>query len=119
MILDEAIKHCEEKAKELRRKAIVDYENDKTTLPEFADCRECAQEHEQLAKWLEELQAFRKAIALGELVSIYGLDSVRSKGEWVIDDPTYSTWRCTNCTHVYTIPHNFCPNCGCDMRGKD
>ena len=60
MTLDEAIKRCEEKAKELRQKAIVDYENDKTTLSEFADCRECAREYEQLATWLKELKTRRE-----------------------------------------------------------
>ena len=60
MTLIEAIQHCEEKAKELREKAIVDYENNKTTLAEFADCRECASEHEQLAEWLKELKTLRE-----------------------------------------------------------
>lgn len=39
MTLEEAIKHCEEKA----------------------DCTECGKEHQQLAHWLKELACFRKA----------------------------------------------------------
>ena len=62
--LDEAIQHCHEKAKELRRKAFIDYENDKTTLAEFADCRECAREHEQLADWLTELKELRETMEM-------------------------------------------------------
>lgn len=58
--LESAIQHCEEKAKELRKRAFDDYANDKTTLAEFADCRECASEHEQLAGWLKELKAWRE-----------------------------------------------------------
>lgn len=39
MTLEEAIKHCEEKA---------------------CDNTECALEHKQLAEWLQELQKYRK-----------------------------------------------------------
>ena len=101
MTLDEAIKHCEEKAKELREKAITDYENDKTTLAEFASCRECASEHEQLAEWLKELKAYKE----------------RLQGKWVI-----SEIRCPNCLEYFqtdcysTEELNKCPNCGADMR---
>ena len=44
MTIDEAIQHCEEKAREL-------------------GCTECAQEHRQLAGWLRELKFRRKAQA--------------------------------------------------------
>lgn len=51
MTLEEAIKHCEEKAKELRKQVdthmVVDAE-------EIGDCIECANEHEQLAEWLKD-----------------------------------------------------------------
>lgn len=56
MTLDEAIKHCEEKAKEIRQV------NDE--MP--SDCKlskglmECACEHEQLAEWLKELKDYRE-----------------------------------------------------------
>ena len=59
--LDEAIKHCHEKAKELRETAVKDFYDNKTTLGEMADCRECANEHEQLAEWLTELKERREA----------------------------------------------------------
>ena len=42
--IDEAIQHCEDKAREL-------------------GCTECAQEHRQLAAWLRELKFRRKAQA--------------------------------------------------------
>ncbi len=58
MTLDEAIKHCKEKAEELRDEAIgVDSD-------EAQDCIECANEHEQLAEWLEELKDWRKLKAV-------------------------------------------------------
>lgn len=58
MTLDEAIKHCEEKAKELREQVnthtVVDAE-------EIGDCIECAEEHGQLAEWLKELKRYKGA----------------------------------------------------------
>lgn len=56
MTLDEAIKHCEEKAKEQREEAenVLIYRNGN-----YTKCVECAEEHEQLAKWLKELKALK------------------------------------------------------------
>lgn len=81
MTLDEAIKHCEEKAKELRTDAeqlrdigeVISNPKQPYNEP-VKNCLECAEEYEQLAEWLKELKAFRNALSLGELVSIYGLD---------------------------------------------
>lgn len=68
MTLDEAIKHCEEKAKELR----TDYEVYKNSKEKHgseyyrevpvvpAECLECAEEHKQLAEWLKELKRYRE-----------------------------------------------------------
>lgn len=57
LTLDEAIKHCEEKAKELKK----DYERAVALNIPSEGCLECANEHEQLAGWLTELQERRKA----------------------------------------------------------
>ena len=46
LTLQQAIEHCEQKSEELRKDA---------------DCIECANEHEQLAEWLRELQDYRNA----------------------------------------------------------
>lgn len=57
MELNEAIKHCHEKAEEIRKA--------NEEMP--TDCKlseklcECAKEHEQLADWLTELQERREA----------------------------------------------------------
>lgn len=48
MTLDEAIKHCYEKA----------------------DCSECGQEHKQLAEWLEELQRYKDLDEQGRLIEL-------------------------------------------------
>ena len=57
MTLDEAIKHCEEKAEELNKEVLK--QANLCNAKEVADCQECAREHEQLAEWLKELKALR------------------------------------------------------------
>lgn len=66
MTLDEEIKHCEEKARELREQAGFDTDNERYRMSESekADCLECAEEHEQLAGWLRELKALRHTVSL-------------------------------------------------------
>ena len=78
--LDEAIKHCHEKAEELKIKAEQNHymaeENEMCevagsvskyihSVKEFkqieADCLECAKEYEQLTEWLTELKERREA----------------------------------------------------------
>lgn len=64
MTLDEAIKHCEEKAEELREEAKELCEiNGKLTghnINSKFDCLECAEEHEQLAEWLKDYKRLLK-----------------------------------------------------------
>ena len=67
MTLDEAIKHCEEKAKEQREKA-TSIARAKEPFYKYAECAECAKEHEQLANWLKELKAY-KEIPQSDLIS--------------------------------------------------
>lgn len=55
--LEEAIKHCEEVA-EKNDKIADTFEE---TLKNKIACRECAKEHRQLADWLRELRAYKKA----------------------------------------------------------
>lgn len=56
MTLDEAIKHCEEKAEEKRK----DYERACAYNIPSEGCLKCAEEHEQLAEWLKELAEYQK-----------------------------------------------------------
>lgn len=66
LTLDEAIKHCEEKAEELREQAGFDTDNERYRMSESekADCIECANEHEQLAEWLTELKELRETMEM-------------------------------------------------------
>ncbi len=54
MTIDEAIEHAKEKAKEQRY-----YANFEHNRMMYQSCIKCAEEHEQLADWLEELKAMR------------------------------------------------------------
>ena len=58
MTLDEAIKHAREKANE--QKYYASFERGK----HIQSCKKCAEEHEQLAKWLEELKELREFKAI-------------------------------------------------------
>ena len=59
MTLDEAIKHAREVAEENREEAMNAF------FPPYADeCKSCAEEHEKLASWLEELKELRKFKAI-------------------------------------------------------
>lgn len=56
LTLEEAIKHCEEKAKELREQPF----KEKMSIEDIADCEEYAEEYEQLVEWLKELKDYRE-----------------------------------------------------------
>ena len=53
MTLDEAIKHAKEKANE--QNYYASFERGK----HIQSCKKCAEEHEQLADWLEEFKEYR------------------------------------------------------------
>ena len=74
MTLDEAIKHCKEKAEELRLEAeqvrdigeVISSPKQPYNEP-VKNCRDCAEEHEQLAEWLEDYKRLlgEKSYAMG------------------------------------------------------
>lgn len=66
MTIDDAIKHAKEKAQKHRQtekkyREIHRSENDESLFKEqLEDCIGCAEEHEQLAGWLEELKEYKE-----------------------------------------------------------
>ena len=75
MTLDEAIKHAREKSEEQRK------DNDTCVVKEGYGCKdcayyyskpciECAEEHEQLAEWLEELKEYKQLEEQGLLLKL-------------------------------------------------
>lgn len=65
------------------------------------------------------------------------LESLRPKGEWVLEHETYGKMLCSQCEQealveekpnpydalgaltLFYVASNFCPNCGADMRGEE
>ena len=90
MTIDEAIAHARQVAKNQRK----DYDNCKTKLEygckDCADyyskpCKECAEEHEHLAEWLEELKRRREYD--GEIIGSGTLNNAYNQGyNKAIDD---------------------------------
>ena len=75
MTLDEAIQHAKDKAEEQRK------DNDTCVVKEGYGCKdcayyyskpciECAEEHEQLAEWLEELKEYKELEEQGLLLKL-------------------------------------------------
>ena len=62
MELDEAIKHCKEKAKELSDKAYSQWGKNMTEEQAY-DCNECAREHRQLAEWLTDYKRLKSLVS--------------------------------------------------------
>ena len=62
MTLDEAIKHAEEVAEEKLNNAvyIMDKMKSDVALKNAEKCKQCAEEHSQLAEWLKELKQLRE-----------------------------------------------------------
>ena len=137
MTLDEAIKHCKEKAEELKNqygelanKRPEPIEEQMRLLQEKHDCLACANEHEQLAEWLEDY----KRLLEEKVINVYPngdviVQNIRPKGKWELHGKTYY---CSECGEeaidlepepdVYSSSYcltDYCPNCGADMRGKE
>jgi hypothetical protein len=60
MAIDEAIKHAEEVVKGNDNLAEFYYKEPGRNKALGDSCRECAEEHRQLAEWLKELKQLRK-----------------------------------------------------------
>ena len=58
MSIDEAIAHAREVASEQKRRSGICVQNN-SECDKFSACLKCAEEHEQLAEWLEELKDYR------------------------------------------------------------
>lgn len=70
LTLDEAIKHAKEVADMNYNDAEKFDSNDSVENYMKANCIKCAEEHEQLAEWLEELKSYKDAEDQGLLVRL-------------------------------------------------
>lgn len=123
MTLDEAIQHCHEVAKE-NRKAALEYAR-AYAWDAAHGCRECANEHEQLADWLAELKQ-RREDANRQPKTVRHGRWILCKDQYNVDNDNGNyAYYCSCCkhqdVHAESAKVSFCWNCGADMRevGED
>ena len=90
LTIDEAIAHAREVANTQKGKSGICLQNG-LECEHFSDCISCAEEHEQLAEWLEELKAYR-AIGTVEECRNSVLDILKAYNK-AIDDCKELTFR--------------------------
>ena len=117
LTLDEAITRFKALSKANRSRAESYNRGEDYELIKAKECETCADECEQVASWLGELEALRVARPKGKW--LYPYADVKIKGRRV----GKSDKECSVC-HVgfsNNLPwnSNFCPYCGADMRGGD
>lgn len=102
MTLDEAIRHCEEKAKEQREiaKCYVSTEYPRVRT-QRRKCNKCAREHEQLAMWLKD---YKRLLEWEKDIKgkVYRNEHCDRAGKCI----DYIGYHCAGCN-------------GADMRGED
>ena len=81
MTLDEAIQHAREVAR-VNRLAADDYAR-LGPIEQASDCGACADEHEQLADWLEELRDRRSAPGHELISRAAAIEAVRHDLDWL------------------------------------
>ena len=81
MIIDEAIAHAREVAK--RNRILLDFDElVQKSYDAYFDklkCEKCAEEHEQLAEWLEELKDYQDKNKMVVHVECKNMDSIKNK----------------------------------------
>lgn len=109
LTLDEAIKHAKEVADMNYNDAEKFDSNDSVENYMKANCMECAEQHEKLAEWLEELKSYKEAEEQGLLVRLP--DDLNR----ILYQVNYR-WKCTE----YGEENNKCEiydcKCECDIR---
>ena len=78
MSIDEAIAHAREVANEQKRRSGICVQND-LECDKFSSCLKCAEEHEQIAEWLEELKDYRDKNKMVIRVDVKNMDSIKDK----------------------------------------
>lgn len=78
MSIDEEIAHAIEVAEDKRADADWKFRHGRLNAD---DCISCAEEHEQLAEWLEELKDYRDKNKMVVRVDVENMDSIKDKIE--------------------------------------
>lgn len=97
LTLDEAIKHAKEVADMNYNDAEKIDSNDSVENYMKANCMKCAEEHEQLAKWLEELKSYKDLEEQGLLVRLPCKEAYSRSGDFVYLIYDYEIIECVHC----------------------
>lgn len=97
LTLDEAIKHAKEVADMNYNDAEKFDSNDSAENYMKANCMECAEEHEQLAEWLEELKSYKEAEEQGLLVRLPCKEAYTQYGNYVYLIADCEIVKCVHC----------------------
>lgn len=124
MDIKKAIEHARDVASEQRMRSGVCTQNG-TECDKFSACLQCAEEHEQLADWLEELKQYKQLGTLEEVreaVELQQADKLRILRLSIHGAPDGDLYSCPNCEYriikkdhrgFYSGPRTkCCPNCG-------
>ena len=73
------------------------------------DCKNYDKENHNCPRYCEVIKEAIKSRPQGEWIK-HDFRTCGGLGDW--------DYKCSNCESVYGGMHNFCPNCGADMRGE-
>ena len=116
MDIQQAIEHAREVTKCKRAEATNNFP---TLVEYYNECKKCADEHEQLAEWLEELKQYEQ---LGTLEKVREAVEKQKPKTTTYDGDGYADgtfvwdeWICPRCGTRYDFEYDdydYCPNCG-------
>ena len=97
--IDEAIAHARDIANEQKRRSGICIQND-SECDKFSDCLKCAEEHEQLAEWLEELKCYKNDNDFSDYADRLHKIAFNSGYNKAIDDFAGRLIRYVDCGHL-------------------
>lgn len=97
LTLDKAIKHAKEVADMNYNDAEKFDSNDSVENYMKANCMKCAEQHEKLAEWLEELKSYKDAEEQGLLVRLPCKEAYSRSGDFVYLIYDYEIIECVHC----------------------
>lgn len=109
MTIKEAITHARDVA-ERNRKQYKNCPADRRDI-EHQTCEMCAEQHEQLAEWLEELQQYLSVGTVEELQDARERQRPK-KYKKIYPCKSVTYYQCPCCNGLLHINENFCGECG-------
>lgn len=106
MDYQEAIEHCKEVSRKNRKNNV---RNTIVITNHWISSAHCAEEHEQIAEWLEELKQYR---ALGTVKELREAKEKQIAKKPLAPLTFSSVGTCPACSANQFVKHKYCGNCG-------